>query len=184
MESQAPECPFPKKFPSQLIRDDEFFMSLAYNEAIDAWRLDEVPIGCVIARDGTVIAAAHNTVEGSKDPTAHAEMVALTQAAAQIGDWRLNECTVYVTKEPCPMCSGAMLMARVGRVCYAVPDPKMGCLGGATNLNDLPKVNHRCQLDAGTVLSEDCRTLLQAFFQIKRTVAQTPPSGPESAPSS
>ena len=110
-------------------------MSLAFNQAIDAWRRDEVPIGCVIERDGEVVALAHNTVESSRDPTAHAEMLALTQAATAYGDWRLEGATVYVTKEPCPMCSGALLMSRVKRVCYAVPDPKMGCLGGATNLN-------------------------------------------------
>ena len=145
-------------------------MSLAFNQAIDAWRDDEVPIGCVIERDGEVIAAAHNVVEGTKDPTAHAEMLALTQAARQLGDWRLSECTVYVTKEPCPMCSGAMLMSRVRRVCFAVPDPKMGCLGGATNLNDLPRVNHHVELTAGGVLEDECRTLLRTFFQEKRKV--------------
>jgi tRNA(adenine34) deaminase len=144
-------------------------MSLAYNQAIDAWRQDEVPIGCVISRGGEVIASAHNTVEGSHDPTAHAEMLALTQAASAIGDWRLEGCDVFVTKEPCPMCSGAMLMARVRRVCYAVPDPKMGCLGGATNLNTLPRVNHRVELTADGPLEEECRTLLQAFFRAKRS---------------
>lgn len=143
-------------------------MSLAYNQAIDAWRRDEVPIGCVIERDGEVIASAHNTVEQSKDPTAHAEMLAVTQAAAAIGDWRLSDCTLYVTKEPCPMCSGAMVMARLKRVCYAVPDPKMGCLGGATNLNELPRSNHRCELAPAAVLHEECLSLLQAFFQAKR----------------
>lgn len=147
-------------------------MSLAFNQAIDAWRLDEVPIGCVIERDGEVIASAHNTVESAHDPTAHAEMIALTQAAAQIADWRLNDCTVYVTKEPCPMCSGAMLMSRVKRVCYAVPDPKMGCLGGATNLNDLPKVNHHLEIKAGGVLETECLDLIQAFFQLKRSAAR------------
>ena len=145
----AHPCPFEKRFPSQLIRDDAFFMSLAYNQAIDAWREDEVPIGAVIEIGGEVVAAAHNTVQGADDPTAHAEMLALTQAAAKLGDWRLEGATVYVTKEPCPMCSGAMLMSRVKRVCYAVPDPKMGCLGGATNLNDLPRVNHHLELTAG-----------------------------------
>ena len=162
------DCPFAKRFPSQLLRDDAFFMSLAYNQAIDAWRKDEVPIGCVIARDGEVIAAAHNAVEANRDPTAHAEMLAITQAAARLGDWRLEGCTLFVTKEPCPMCSGATLMSRVQRVCYAVPDPKMGCLGGATNLNDLARVNHHCELTAGGVLEEECRELLQAFFRLKR----------------
>ncbi len=167
-DSPAPVCPFEKRFPSQLVRDDAFFMALAYNQAIDAWRADEVPIGAVIEIGGEIVAAAHNTVEGAKDPTAHAEMLALTQAAAKLGDWRLAGATVYVTKEPCPMCSGAMLMSRVKRVCYAVPDLKMGCLGGATNLNDLPRVNHHLELTAGGVLEAECREMLQAFFRMKR----------------
>ena len=129
MPDPDPTCPFPKRFPSQLLRDDAFFMSLAYNQAIDAWRCDEVPIGAVVALDGA---------------------------------------TLYVTKEPCPMCSGAMLMSRVKRVCFAVPDPKMGCLGGATNLNDLPRVNHHVELTAGGVLEAECRELLQTFFRLKR----------------
>jgi len=174
MPTNAPECPFPKKFPSQLIRDDVFFMSLAYNQAIDAWRRDEVPIGCVIERDGEVIAAAHNNVEEAQDPTAHAEMLAITQAASAIGDWRLSECTLYVTKEPCPMCSGATIMARLKRVCYAVPDPKMGCLGGATNVNELPRSNHRCELVPGGALEDECRVMLQAFFQAKRAMTSKP----------
>jgi tRNA(adenine34) deaminase len=168
-------CPFEKRFPSQLVRDDVFFMSLAYNQAIDAWRKDEVPIGAVITIGGEVVGAAHNAVESSKDPTAHAEILAITQAAAKLGDWRLEGATVYVTKEPCPMCSGAMLMSRVARVCYAVPDPKMGCLGGATNLNDLPRVNHHCELTIGGVLEPECRTLLQEFFRTKRN--EVPGSG-------
>lgn len=165
----AHDCPFDKRFPSQLIRDDTFFMSLAYNQAIDAWRKDEVPIGCVIELGGEVIGAAHNQVEGAHDPTAHAEILAITQAASRIGDWRLDGATLYVTKEPCPMCSGATLMSRLKRVCYAVPDSKMGCLGGATNLNDLPRVNHHLELTAGGVLEPECLALLQAFFKLKRT---------------
>ena len=166
--STPPACPFEKRFPSQLVRDDTFFMSLAYNQAIDAWRQDEVPIGAVIAVGGEIIAAAHNTVESAQDPTAHAEMLAITQAASKLGNWRLEGATLYVTKEPCPMCSGALLMSRVQRVCYAVPDPKMGCLGGATNLNELPRVNHHVELTAGGVLEPECRELLQAFFKAKR----------------
>jgi tRNA(adenine34) deaminase len=164
----AADCPFEKKFPSQLARDDVFFMSLAYNQAIDAWREDEVPIGAVVEIGGEVVGAAHNRVAGAHDPTAHAELLVLTQAAAKKGDWRLEDATVYVTKEPCPMCSGAMIMSRVRRVCYAVPDPKMGCLGGAANLNDLPRSNHRLAITPGGVLEEECRQLLQAFFQLKR----------------
>ncbi|MFM1851517.1 MAG: hypothetical protein RIS54_1201 [Verrucomicrobiota bacterium] len=164
----APECPFEKRFPSQLVRDDTFFMSLAYNQAIDAWRRGEVPIGAVIERDGEIIALAHNTVEAAHDPTAHAEVLAITQAANALGDWRLDGCTLYVTKEPCPMCSGATLMSRLKRVCYAVRDPKMGCLGGATDLNALPRVNHHLELSAGEVMEPECRELLQAFFKLKR----------------
>jgi tRNA(adenine34) deaminase len=161
-------CPFEKKFPSQLVRDDVFYMSLAFNQAVDAWREDEVPVGAVIEVGGEVVASAHNSVEGAHDPTAHAEMLVLTKAAAALGDWRLEGATVYVTKEPCPMCSGAMVMSRVKRVCYAVRDPKMGCLGGAVNLNDIPRSNHRLEITAGGVLEDECRTLLQAFFKEKR----------------
>ncbi len=166
----AGACPFQKNFPSQLLRDDAFFMALAYNQAIDAWREDEVPIGAVIEKDGEVIAAAHNRVAGARDPTAHAEILALTQAAAAVGDWRLIGATLYVTKEPCPMCSGATLMARLKRVVYAVGDPKMGCLGGATDLNALPQANHHLEVVRG-VMESECRDLLQAFFRLKRTTA-------------
>lgn len=143
-------------------------MSLAYNQAIDAWRRGEVPIGAIIERGGEIIALAHNTVESSRDPTAHAEVLAITQAANALGDWRLDECTLYVTKEPCPMCSGATLMSRLKRVCYAVRDPKMGCLGGATDLNALPRVNHHLEISAGEIMEPECRELLQAFFRLKR----------------
>jgi len=166
---EKPNCPFEKRFPSQLSRDDAFFMSLAYNQAIDAWREDEVPIGAVIVAGGEVIGSAHNRVEGSRDPTAHAEMLALTQAASKLADWRLEGATVYVTKEPCPMCSGAMVMSRVKRVCFAVSDPRMGCLGGAANLNELPRSNHRFEVSAGGALEPDCRELIQAFFRLKRS---------------
>ncbi|MCM2275415.1 MAG: nucleoside deaminase [Candidatus Didemnitutus sp.] len=160
-------CPFAKAHPSQLIRDDAFFMWLAYNQAIDAWRQDEVPIGAVIELGGEVIAAAHNQRDSTRDPTAHAEIIALGQAARALGDWRLNEATLYVTKEPCPMCSGATLMSRLKRVVYAVGDPKMGCLGGATDLNALPQVNHHLLITRG-VLEQPCLELLQTYFQLKR----------------
>jgi tRNA(adenine34) deaminase len=161
-------CPFEKRHPSQLLRDDAHYMALAYNQAIDAWRYDEVPIGAVVVVDGNVIGSAHNQVDSLRDPTAHAEMLAITQAARALGDWRLNAATLYVTKEPCPMCSGAMLMARLGRVVFAVPDPKMGCLGGATDLNALPRVNHHCTIARG-VMEAECRELLQAYFKLKRS---------------
>jgi tRNA(adenine34) deaminase len=160
-------CPFDKLHPSQLVRDDKFFMSLAFNLAVDAWRIDEVPIGAIIERGGEIIAAAHNEVERAGDPTAHAEILAITQAAKKIGDWRLNDCTLYVTKEPCPMCSGATIMSRLSRVVFAWGDPKMGCMGGATPLHSLPKLNHRVTVASG-VLEEPCKEILQAYFNMKR----------------
>jgi tRNA(adenine34) deaminase len=163
----SPPCPFEKVHPSQLRRDDEFYMWQAYNLAIDAWRQDEVPIGAVIELGGEIIGAAHNQRDGTRDPTAHAEILALGQAAQAVANWRLVGATLYVTKEPCPMCSGATLMARVKRVVYAVSDPKMGCLGGATDLNALPQVNHHLELTRG-VLESESRDLLQAFFRLKR----------------
>ncbi len=170
------DCPFDKRFPSALRRDEEYFMWLAYNQAIDAWRRDEVPVGAIIERAGHVIAASFNQVESLRDPSAHAELLAITQAAEAIGDWRLEGCTLYVTKEPCPMCSGASVMARLDRVVFAVPDPKAGCLGGATAVHMLPGLNHRLQVTSG-ILQADCLRLLQEFFRIKRAEAKaTPPS--------
>jgi tRNA(adenine34) deaminase len=145
-------------------------MALAFNQAVEAWAEDEVPVGAVIERDGMVIAAAHNAVERLGDPTAHAEVLAITQASAVVGDWRLNECTLYVTKEPCPMCAGASIMARVKRVVFAWGDPKMGCLGGASAVHELPYLNHRLTVTRG-VLEDECRALLQAYFAGKRAGA-------------
>ena len=169
MDSTRPTlpCPFAKVHPSQLRRDDEFYMWLAYNQAIDAWRQDEVPIGAVIELGGEVIAAAHNQRDSTRDPTAHAEILALGQAAKAVGDWRLSGATLYVTKEPCPMCSGATLMARLKRVVYAVSDPKMGCLGGAADLNSLPQSNHHLEISRG-VNEQACLELLREYFQLKR----------------
>ncbi|MDI1319210.1 MAG: nucleoside deaminase [bacterium] len=169
MDSSRPTlpCPFEKVFPSQLQRDDEFYMWQAYNLAIDAWRQDEVPIGAVIELNGEIIAAAHNQRDSTRDPTAHAEILALGQAAKAVGDWRLTGATLYVTKEPCPMCSGATLMSRLKRVVYAVPDPKMGCLGGATDLNGLPQSNHHLEIARG-VLEKPSLELIRAYFKLKR----------------
>jgi tRNA(adenine34) deaminase len=165
--SSAPECPFGKLHPSELCRDDSYYMSWAFNEALKAWKEDEVPIGAVIVCNGSIIARAYNRVEALDDPTAHAEILAITQAASAIGDWRLNDCTLYVTKEPCPMCSGATIMSRLGRVVFALPDPKMGCMGGATPLQELPGLNHRVQVTGG-ILEAECKALLQAYFKLKR----------------
>ncbi len=169
-EARSPEwpvCPFAKRYPSELCKDDAHFMQLAYNEAINAWNCDEVPVGAVITLGDTVIARAHNRRDSLKDPTAHAEMLAITQAAGAVGDWRLNACTLYVTKEPCPMCAGASLMARLGRVVFGIRDPKMGCLGGATDLNAIASMNHHCELVSG-VMEAECLELFQAYFQLRR----------------
>jgi len=168
-------CPFEKRFPSQLVRDDAFFMTLAYNQAIDAWRADETPIGAVIEMDGEPIAHAFNQVDGAKDPTAHAEMLAITKAANAVGDWRLNTCRLYVTKEPCPMCAGASIMARLREVVFAVPDPKMGYLGGALEAHATPTLNHRLSVRGG-VLEDECRELIQAYFRLKRVKANGGPA--------
>lgn len=157
-----------KIYPSQLgNRDDDFFMKLAFNQAVDAFNLEEVPVGAVVVLEGEVIGSAHNEVDRTKDPTAHAEILAITQAANHIGDWRLNDCTLYVTKEPCPMCAGALIMGRVGRVVFSVEDPKMGYLGGAIDLNATPTNNHKLQVSKG-VLAEECRAIIKAFFEKKR----------------
>jgi len=163
----ATPCPFEKIFPSELNRDEEYFMTHAYNQAIEAWKKDEVPIGAVIEHEGQIIASAHNQSRSTNDPTAHAEILAISQAAHAIGDWRLNACTLYVTKEPCPMCSGALVIARIGRVFFGLPDEKMGCLGGATDLGALPRSNHKF-VSTGGILEELNHGLLRAFFEEKR----------------
>jgi tRNA(adenine34) deaminase len=166
-KSTSLPCPFEKRHVSALVRDDVFFMTAAFNLAIDAWRADEVPIGAVVELGGEIIGRGHNRVAATGDPTAHAEILAITAASTAIGDWRLNGATLYATKEPCPMCSGATLMARLDRVVYALADPKMGCLGGATNLNEIASLNHHFLITRG-VMEEECRALLQAYFRQKR----------------
>ena len=161
------ECPFQKKFPSALKKDDEYFMSLAYNQAIKAWEHDETPIGAVAVLGDEVIASAYNAVIKMNDPTAHAEMQVLTQAAKVLGDWRLSDVKLYVTKEPCPMCSGAMIVGRVGAVIFGARDAKMGCLGGCCDISKIDGMNHRPIIKSG-VLEADCLQILQKFFQLKR----------------
>jgi tRNA(adenine34) deaminase len=147
---------------------DAVWMAHAYNQALVAWEADEVPIGAVIVHEEQIIARAHNQVQQLKNPTAHAELLAITQAAEAIGDWRLNQCQLYVTKEPCPMCAGAAIMARLGRIIYAVSDPKMGYLGGALSAHTAaPGLNHQLQVDSG-IMQRECRELLQAYFKQKR----------------
>jgi len=150
------------------LQSDEFFMGQALREARKAYAATEVPVGAVVVRDGRVIARAWNQVETLKDATAHAEMLALTAAQQAAGDWRLERCTVYVTKEPCPMCAGAMVHCRPERVVFGCPDPKGGAAGGWINLLESnPPLNHRCEVSSG-VLGEECLRLLQAFFREAR----------------
>jgi tRNA(adenine34) deaminase len=151
----------------------EFYMELALREAERAGREDEVPIGCVIvhqADDGSgprVIGAAHNQREQLHDPTAHAEMLAITQAAEALGNWRLGGCTLYVTLEPCPMCAGAIVLARIPRVVYGAADPKAGAATTLYRLLEDPRLNHRSEVVAG-VLGERCGQILSQFFAAKR----------------
>ena len=146
---------------------DVFYMQSALRCAHKAAAADEVPIGAVIVRNGEVIGRAWNQVEMLKDATAHAEMLAITQAEAAVGDWRLNECDLYVTKEPCPMCAGAIVLARLRRVVFGCPDPKGGAAGGWINLLQSDTLNHRCEVTSG-VLGEESAALLRQFFGKKR----------------
>lgn len=146
---------------------DEHFMREALRQARKAAKQDEVPIGAVIVREGHVIARAWNQVETLKDATAHAEMIALTQAQSALGDWRLNECDLYVTKEPCPMCAGAIMHCRVRRVIFGCPDLKGGAAGGFWNLLQAPNLNHRSEIVSG-VLGDECVMVLKNFFREAR----------------
>src|SRR5215467_8289577 len=146
---------------------DEFFMREALRQAQKAYAADEVPIGAVVMREGKVIARAFNQVELLKDATAHAEMLAVTAAEEAVGDWRLTDCTLYVTKEPCPMCAGAIVHVRLARVVFGANDPKAGAAGSALNLLQFPTLNHRCDITAG-VREPECRALLQTFFAEQR----------------
>jgi tRNA(adenine34) deaminase len=146
---------------------DESFMREALRLARKAFAQEEVPVGAVVVRNGRIIARAFNQVEMLKDATAHAEMLAITQAEAAVGDWRLNDCDLYVTKEPCAMCAGALVHVRMRRVIFGCADPRGGAAGGALNLLQMPSLNHRCEISSG-VLMEECAALLQSFFQARR----------------
>src|SRR5881394_993947 len=149
------------------LQSDHYFMGEALRQATRAYEAEEVPIGAVVVRHGRIIARAFNHVELLKDATAHAEMLALTQAEEAVGDWRLTECTLYVTKEPCPMCAGAMVHTRLARVVFGAGDPRGGAAGGAMNLLQFPSLNHKCEITSG-VREAECRALLQDFFAAQR----------------
>src|SRR5262245_58716466 len=148
-------------------RPDEYFMREALRQALKANKADEVPVGAVIVRDGKIIARAHNQVELLKDATAHAEMLALTQAEEAVGDWRLTDCDLYVTKEPCPMCAGAVVHTRIRRVIFGCADPAAGAAGSVINLLQMPTLNHQCDITS-SVLENECAAMLKDFFRERR----------------
>ena len=149
----------------------EHFMRLALAEAEAALAENEVPIGAVIVHQDHVIAAAHNQREQLRDPTAHAEMIAITQAAGALGSWRLSDCTLYVTLEPCPMCAGAIVQARVPLVVYGAGDPKAGAVQTLYQLLADRRLNHQAQTVPG-VLAEQCGALLTRFFEAQRRLGK------------
>ncbi len=142
-------------------------MELALREARKAADEGEVPVGCVVVHQGRVVARAHNQRETLKDPTAHAEMIAITQASAALESWRLNDVTLYVTLEPCPMCAGALVQARVGRLVYGASDPKAGAAGTLYDIVRDDRLNHRVEVESG-IRAEECGGILTMFFQQKR----------------
>ncbi len=148
-------------------KSHEDYMRLALEEARKAEQNDEVPVGAVVVHRGRVVGSAHNQREMLQDPTAHAEMIAITQAASSLGSWRLDDCTLYVTLEPCPMCAGAIVQARIPAVVYGADDPKAGAVRSLFRLLDDPRLNHRCQIVAG-VLASECGAILSAFFKRQR----------------
>ncbi len=153
------------------LESDHYFMGEALRQAARAFAAAETPVGAVIVRAGRIIARAFNQVETLKDATAHAEMLAITQAEAAVGGWRLASATLYVTKEPCPMCAGAMVHVRLQRLVFGAADPKAGAAGSALNLLQFPSLNHRCQITAG-VRQAECRQLLRSFFAERRAAAE------------
>ena len=142
-------------------------MRRAIDQAYIAEEKGDVPIGCVIVHGDHIIAKAYNQREQLQDPTAHTEIIALTQAAEAVGSWRLHDCTIYVTLEPCPMCAGALVLARLDRLVYGCDDPKTGAVRSLYNIVQDPRLNHCIEVTAG-VLAEDCAAQLQAFFQRRR----------------
>ena len=150
----------------------EKYMQEALKQAGLALEADEVPVGAVIVHKGQIIARAHNQMKMLKDPTAHAEMIAITQAAAHLGNERLNDCDMYVTMEPCPMCAGAMVLARIRNLYYSTEDPKSGVAGSVIDILQNNKLNHRVKVTPG-ILREESRSIIQEFFKGKRKHARS-----------
>ena len=153
-----------------LVPDDEAGMRVALREARESLARDEVPVGCVVVHDGLVVGRGHNQVEGLNDATAHAEILAIGAASNALGSWRLTDCTLYVTLEPCAMCAGAIVLARLGRLVYGAPDPKAGACGSVLDVIGERKLNHRVPVTHG-VLAGECGELLREFFAARRKAA-------------
>jgi tRNA(adenine34) deaminase len=152
---------------SQFFPRDEYFMRLALREATRATEHDDIPVGAVIVRGGEVLATGHNEREVRADPTAHAEMIALREAARALGSWRVLDSVLYVTLEPCAMCAGAIVLARIPRVVFGTADPKAGAAGSVLDVLGEQRLNHRPQVQSG-LLAEECADLLRAFFASRR----------------
>jgi len=152
-------------------KTDEMYMREALKEAEKAFEKDEVPVGAVIIHEGKIIGRSHNQIKLLKDPTAHAEMIAITQAASSIGNERLNGAVIYTTVEPCAMCAGALVLARVKKLIYGASDPKTGAAGSVLNVTNNKRLNHRISVKKG-VLKEESALLLKEFFKAKRNAAK------------
>ncbi len=148
-------------------KQDQQFMRAAIDQANIALENGDVPVGAVIVRENKIIAKGYNQRQQLNDPTAHAEIIALTAAAEHIGHWRLLNCTIYVTLEPCPMCAGALVLARIDRLVFGCDDPKTGACGSLYNIVQDERLNHRLEITKG-ILADDCSKMLQDFFSVKR----------------
>lgn len=153
---------------------DQQWMLAALSEAAAAAKLGEVPVGAVVVRAGEIVGRAHNRRELDQDPLAHAELLALRQAAALVGSWRLGECTLYVTLEPCAMCAGALVNSRIGRLVYGAADPKAGFCGSLGDLSSFPGLNHRFEVRSGVLAAESGELLRSFFGQLRAPAARRP----------
>ena len=149
------------------LTEEEKYMKEAIRQARKAWKLQEVPIGCVIVREGKIIARGYNRRNTDKNTLAHAELQAIRKASRVVGDWRLEDCTMYVTLEPCQMCSGAIVQSRMKRVVIGCMNPKAGCAGSILNLLNVPQFNHQVEFEQG-ILHDECANLLKTYFKEMR----------------
>ena len=149
------------------LREHSRWMKLALNEANKAYRLDEIPIGAIIVKNGMIVGKGYNQRESLKDPTAHAEIIALSAAANTLNDWRLTDCSIYVTKEPCPMCAGAIMNARVSNIYFGMFDDEKGCCGSLYQICRDPRFNHQSNVTGG-IMELDCAELLKSYLKSKR----------------